>query len=307
MNSLCRSFPTTALAAAVVLASAAYAQQDRNQPATPPAGANRPGQANEPRQPGQPVRPGQAGQDDRAAQHAGRADAQLAACLVIDNSKEVAIGQFARERAQNEQVKAFAEKMVRDHEQFIQQLQQIANSGGYSAHELTLDSGAGARPQTPRQAQGQTPGQPGARIPGQPPAQADASQPGNAAGTPDDAAQRRAARPAELDAQARQGGDLDFIALKKEVAEKCVQSLRQELEQKPQGEFDKCYIGGQVMAHMAMVDMLEVAQQHASPELRSILQKGLQTTQMHLSEARKLAQQLEGPDADSTNRKPANP
>ena len=78
------------------------------------------------------------------------------------------------------------------------------------------------------------------------------------------------------------------------------------LEQKPEAEFDKCYIGSQVMAHMAMVDTLEVFSRHASPELKSVLEKGKQTAQMHLDEAKKLEQQLEK-GAESGQRERANP
>jgi predicted outer membrane protein len=92
--------------------------------------------------------------------------------------------------------------------------------------------------------------------------------------------------------EGRGGQEVSFIELKQELTEQCLQTIRQELEQKPEAEFDKCYIGSQVMAHMAMVDTLEVFSRHATPELKSVLEKGKQTAQMHLNEAKKLEQQL---------------
>lgn len=285
MRPLCRIIPATALSG-VLLISAAYAQQpDRDQP-NPPRRANPPEQADQPRQPGQPGQPGQPArrQPGQAAQGDTVGDGQLAACLIIDNHKEIALAQFAHEKSQNEQVKAFAEKMARDHQQFIQQLQETATSGGFSNEQLTLrgaQSPAGARPE-----------------------QADPQRPGTAPRTQDPQAPRRTARPAEL--EGRGGQEVSFIELKQELTEECLQTMRQELEQKPEAEFDKCYIGSQVMAHMAMVDTLEVFSRHASPELKSVLEKGKQTAQMHLSEAKKLEQQL-NQGAEGGQRERANP
>lgn len=283
-----RLFPATALSGVLLLAGLAPAQQpDRDQPADPSRRADPPGQADQPRRPGQPGQPGQPNQPGqrqpgRAAQGDSISDGQLAACLIIDNYKEVALAQFAQQKSQNEQVKAFAEKLIRDHQQFIQQLQETATSGGFSNEQLTLSgaqSPAGARP-----------------------GQADPQRPGTTPRTQDPQAPRRTARPAELEGR---GGQVSFIELKQELAEQCLQTIREELEQKPQAEFDKCYIGSQVMAHMTMVDTLEVFSRHASPELQSVLEKGKQTTQAHLNEAKKLEQQLDKGEAGQRER--ANP
>lgn len=285
MRPLCRVVPVTALSG-VLLFGAAFAQQpDRDQPSNPPRRANPPGQADQPRQPGQPGQPARR-QPGRAAQGDTVSDGQFAACLIIDNHKEIALAQFAHEKSQNDQVKAFAEKMTRDHQQFIQQLQETATSGGFSSEQLTLrgaQSPAGARP-----------------------GQADPQRTETAPRTQEPQAPRRTARPAELDAADRSGQGVSLIELKQELTEQCLQTIRQELEQKPEAEFDKCYIGSQVMAHMAMVDTLEVFSRHASPELQSVLEKGKQTAQMHLNEAKKLEQQL-NQGAEGGQRERANP
>jgi predicted outer membrane protein len=287
MHPLRRVVPATALSGVLLIGGAFAQQPERDQP-NPPRRAN-PGQADQPRQPAQPGQPGQPGQPagrqpGRAAQGDAVGDGQFAACLIIDNHKEIALAQFAHEKSQNDQVKAFAEKMSRDHQQFIQQLQETATSGGFSNEQLTL---RGA--QSPADAR---------------PGQADPQRPGTAPRTQDPQAPRRTARPAELEGRGGQG--VSFIELKQELTEQCLQSIREELEQKPEAEFDKCYIGSQVMAHMAMVDTLEVFSRHASPELQSVLEKGKQTAQMHLKEAKTLAQQLEK-GAEGGQRERANP
>jgi predicted outer membrane protein len=61
-------------------------------------------------------------------QHANY-DAQLAQCLSGDNQGEITLGKLAEQRAKDKDVKQFAEKMVRDHEQFGQQLEKFAREG----------------------------------------------------------------------------------------------------------------------------------------------------------------------------------
>ena len=56
----------------------------------------------------------------------GNVDARLAQCILGDNQAEITLGKLAEERAKDKDVKQFAEKMVRDHEQFGQQLEKFA-------------------------------------------------------------------------------------------------------------------------------------------------------------------------------------
>src|SRR5690606_36462025 len=106
---------------------------------------NAAGQARQNEQPGQPgARPEgqeQIGQGRRiergtaterqAAPAGSMRDAQFAACLIIDNEMEIALARLAAQHSQNDQVKQFAQKMIQDHQQYVQQLQDVAASGGY--------------------------------------------------------------------------------------------------------------------------------------------------------------------------------
>lgn len=204
---------------------------------------------------------------------ASKADAQLAACLIIGNNKEVAMAQFAQQHAQNEGVKEFAQQMIQDHEQFAAELQKFAQQGGYNEQQLAVRAAASER------------------------ATAGQDQPA----ADDDAQQRRAARDPQLDpndqaAARRQSGNqegVDFVSLKQEIAQQCLETASKALSEKPESEFDKCYITSQVIAHMEMLDTLKVSQKHASPELQAVLQKGEQTTKQHLEHAERLAKQVE--------------
>jgi predicted outer membrane protein len=65
---------------------------------------------------------------NRPVTQANQTDAQLAACLLIDNHNEVAIARLAQQRAKSEDVKKFATQMVEDHSKFIDKLQPFAGN-----------------------------------------------------------------------------------------------------------------------------------------------------------------------------------
>lgn len=251
----------------------------------------------------QPERPGAADTPQRSARQADRrpgdqstatansqSDGTLAACLIIDNNKEIALAELAQQHAQHADVKAFAEKMIQDHQKFVQELQQIATAAGYEEQQLAL-SGAAS-------------GDDDATATPRPRGNQDANT--AAARTERAADARRAARPADLEG-APSDAAVDFVSLKQEVAEQCLQTARQELGQQ-EAEFDMHYMGAQIMAHQGMVDMLTVFAKHASPELQPTLEQGKQTAQQHLDHAKQIKEQLATASADSPRtRQPRQP
>jgi predicted outer membrane protein len=90
---------------------------------------------------------------------------------------------------------------------------------------------------------------------------------------------------------------LDHIALKQELADQCKQTMQREWGEKSGAEFDKCYIGQQIGAHLHAIDAMRVAQNHASPELQQALDQGVQTASAHLQHAKDLMKKLEGQSA----------
>jgi predicted outer membrane protein len=83
-------------------------------------------------------------------------------------------------------------------------------------------------------------------------------------------------------------GNLDWNKIHKELADKCLQSTKEEFEKHQGRDFDQAYLGQQLLAHMQVVDSLEVLKNHASPQLRQILEKEQQMAQGHLEEVRQL-------------------
>jgi len=120
------------------------------------------------------------------------------------------------------------------------------------------------------------------------------------------------------DTAAHGGGIVgQLIQIDQELADRCLASAQRELNEKQGKEFDMCYVGMQIAAHMKMVDSLSVYSRHASGELQQVLNEGLETSQQHLEHAKQLVKQVEGsdnsnakasanPNADSENRD-ANP
>jgi predicted outer membrane protein len=101
--------------------------------------------------------------------------------------------------------------------------------------------------------------------------------------------------------------DAGLLAAKTDAAKRCLQMKQQELSQKQGAEFDKCYVGSQLLAHMGMLATLEAFQKHASPQLQQQIAQGIQTTQQHLTHARQLAQQLEGQQSATAGQSTPSP
>lgn len=176
------------------------------------------------------------GQGMRA--QAGITQHDLAALLTICNQGEVDMSKIGVERAKHDDVKKFAEEMVKAHTEMLGKIQQAD-----AAHA----------------------------------AQANAN---NSAGT----VGRRAA---SVDA------DSPIVSLHREIAAQCAQSTQEELGKKEGAEFDKCFMGAQLGAHMHAIDSMKVFQRHATGELRQVLDEGVQAATSHLEHAKGIMKSLE--------------
>jgi len=99
-------------------------------------------------------------------------------------------------------------------------------------------------------------------------------------------------------------GGLDWINVKKQIGQQCLTSVRQELSQKSASEFDQCFMGQQISAHMKVVDELKVLRNYASHDLQQTLDKELQTAQHHLQMAKQIEQKLKGSSSERVSRRP---
>jgi len=281
------------------------------QPSTPggghdqpqPGGIPQPGQAGQQAQPGQPViqgqpsQPGQPGglqgqpvfqqgQGGQQGQQAGQQghqgdmnlDRHIAQVLLIDNENEVALAKLAQKEAQSKDVKAFAEHMVKDHDEFIAQLQKFAGRQDNATRDqgrtsTTTTGTTGNQSEQSRTNQGQ--GAESGRT---------TSTQGGTTGT--------TVQTGTTDAGHMAQGDR-FLQIKREIGQRCLASAQRELEQKKGEEFDHVYMGLQVFQHQQMIDELAVFRNHASQNLASVLKQGEETSERHLDEAKKLVKQTE--------------
>jgi predicted outer membrane protein len=189
------------------------------------------------------------------------ADQFFAACLAIKNQGEVEISKFALERTQNPQVKQFAQQMIVDHQPMVPKLQQIA--GLLAGGQFGAD-----RSRTVQSANYD-------------------SQPGGARQPTTSQVQQAGGQLAGQTSALEQ-----VTAIERQIAQRCGENLREKLQQKQGAEFDHCYIGSQIAAHMQMLAALEVLKAQTSDPLRQIAQEAEPKVKQHLETAEKLAEQL---------------
>lgn len=102
------------------------------------------------------------------------------------------------------------------------------------------------------------------------------------------------------------GGDealmTQMMALHQRVAQECLTLTQKELGAKEGSEFDRCYIGQQMGAHLAMLAKLKGSDEFASPQLQAFIQEATKTVQNHFDHTKKIAKTLEAEAVQSAQR-----
>ncbi len=194
-------------------------------------------------------------------------DSHLAACLILGNEEEVALGRFAAQHASSEQVKQFAQQMVDQHSKAISKLQPF--SPEVTSLELTSNS---------EQEQGQQQNQPQRQ-----------GQSQNQLIT--------AGQNAQGDANLGQ----QMLAIERDAKQQCLDLTQKELGEKRGEEFDHAYIGQQMGGHIQMIAALTAFERHASPELQQVLSEQKRTAEQHLQHLKQLM-----PDSASVSKTSSN-
>jgi predicted outer membrane protein len=188
----------------------------------------------------------------------------FASCLLAKNQAEIEISKLAVERAQNPQVKQFAQQMIAEHQPLIPKLQQIAGI------QAATDRTRGVQPAN-YESQPNTPGQ--------------TSPVGQTTTT--------SQTPGMISRTPPQGGALNQVAaIEKQIAERSYDKMRETLEQKVGPEFDHCYLGAQIACHMQMAAALDVLKDSAPGQVRQIAQETEPKVKQHLAVAEQLGEQL---------------
>ncbi len=223
------------------------------------------------------AQPGQPG--GQQAQRGQWSDSQIAMLLAGGNRNEIEISKFAQDKLQTNEAKEFAQMMIKEHTPVLQRMQQMAGRGPQAGQRR----GGGAA--NASDAVG------GANR-------------GDERGT--DAAEAvRRPREGAAGGQPRRGG-LNWGAFHRELADQCLDSTKEMLSEHKGIDFDKAYLGQQIVAHQEMVDKLTVLQKHASSELQQDLEQQLTSAKQHLEHVKKIMQEKKdkepGDSAKSGNR-----
>ncbi|MGD9632442.1 MAG: DUF4142 domain-containing protein [Pirellulales bacterium] len=84
-----------------------------------------------------------------------------------------------------------------------------------------------------------------------------------------------------------------LLELDHQITDQCTQMMQQKLGEKQGAEFDKCFVGAQVGAHMQMLAALEVISQQTTGQLQQLTHEAKAKVQHHLDQAEQLAKELE--------------
>lgn len=220
------------------------------------------------------------------------ADAKIATWIALGDFEEITVSQQAVNRASNEQVREFGQKMVDDHTKSLEKLRELGAQVAVppAARE---QSGQQSRDQSSAQRQTQQNQQTQQTQQNQPGQQANQQNPQRQPATSQSGQQNRGTQQTTASRQGM-GGDLDFLSIHREITEECLKAALADLENKSGVEFDKCYMNGQVAAHMKQLETVKVMSQHAqSQELKDALQEEQQSIKQHLDEARQIAKTLD--------------
>jgi predicted outer membrane protein len=190
-------------------------------------------------------------------------DGHLAACLILGNEEEVALGRFASQHASSDQVKRFAQQMVDEHTKAADQLRQFAPQGA-SLQLTSSESGSGSANQARSGSQGRGDSSSTART--------DASGSGGSSAS----------------GGVQSGAQQQMLAIERDAKQQCLDLTQRELSEKRGSEFDHAYLGQQMVGHVQMVANLTAFEKHASPDLQRVIAEQRRTAEQHLDHIKQM-------------------
>jgi len=213
------------------------------------------------------------------AEHAaGSVDQQIAALLFGCARNEVEISKLAEEKATSEEVRSFAAMMVKDHTPGMEKLQQLA--GPLASARAPGTPGAAVKKEEVREEVREVPREKGRVEP------------------------RARVAVEERTTIVTRPAAFDWVSIHKQIADQCLASTKAEFQKKEGAEFDRCFMGEQIMAHAKTLDELKVLRNYAGPELRKDIDETTLMATRHLAEAKKIAEGLQGKAGERVSRKP---
>jgi len=213
---------------------------------------------------------------DQGEQHKDRMNAHFAGAVLLGNNEEIALGKFAQGKTRNAKVKQFAQTMIDDHGKFGQQLAKFAPERAAVELRTNWSNDAhsqGVTEQSKNRTANDRTAEQNDAIANQTTSNRDEYARGFSAG------------------DTRHGGPM--LEANREATEACLTLTEQELSRHQGAEFDKCYIGQQIGAHIGMLAKLQAYERHAQGDLQKVFRDGAAKTQEHLDQARAIMKELE--------------
>lgn len=227
------------------------------------------------------LQPQAAQQDQRqAAEWQKQADRQLATWLWAESEAKIEIAKWAIDRTKNEDVKEFAQQVVYDHGEYLEQLRRFGASPLAAQEDDDADSVAPNRNDEYQD-------NPAEEYGDNKRSQQLFNSPFSILTSAEDA-------PNSVTRENKQPmtGPLDVIRVKQEIAQQNVATIKNELRKKARGEFERCFVGQQLLVHLMMADTHRVMKRYASEELRKVMEQGATTADEQLDHVRMLMEDL---------------
>lgn len=208
-------------------------------------------------------------------------DQPIARWIAVDERAILECAQTARKRAQDDDVKAFAEKVVASHEKLLDEL---------AAFGVSREDVAAAQPQNQNQDQNRPqPDGPQANLQ-RPAVQQPQAQPGAAVevGRPGVAVQvdpRTRAIPTASSAP-------DFVAVKEQICRELREQAKDKWKSIEDSEFDARFLQHQKLSHEALLTSLKALRQNAGPQLQAAIDRSAEQVSSHLEKAKDLCKSL---------------
>lgn len=266
-------------------------------------------------QPGQAI-PQQQGQNANAqANQAGAtrtnqqgqrqsSDKAIATCLALGNHEEIALAKLAQEKADSKEVKEFAKMMIEEHQSFLDKLKSIAPEAAQPGFLTQYQSGnrghgdgqSNAVPGATSQGNSSQDNREKARSDANPSNTANASNSNSVNQT--NAAGQAGANQRNTSVNSEHG--LDLVEVQHELASQCLKDTKEMLSEKSGSDFDKAYIGLQIVKHGEMLSKLTVFKKHVDGELESVIGSASETVRKHLKEAKHVMGELDKSSSKSS-------
>ncbi len=225
----------------------------------------------------QGIQNGQRGQAGQTAQdsHQGLNVQQVVVHkLMRGNQAEIELAQIAQQEAKHDEVKQFAQMMIKDHQQALQELQRQQQNGAGSQNAASQSNADSAN------ANGQ--------------ATADEQALGNAQRGLNQAVNANQSNQGQARFAGYQQDQVpqQLVQVIDKTCENSLQQSKEMLQQHSNKDFDMAYIGHQIVMHSMMLAELQAIESEGPKQLQPLIQDARRKTESHLQEAKQIAERL---------------